>query len=155
MNSTGKISVTLLLLAMLLALAGLAACAGNQVNHGTDPKIDELALDNWLEETLIPYLVAQFGQHPRFKGQPILMVRMHNDDVEPHIDELTDHIREKIIDALVREPGLDLYWRPANRLHKHHQSLADIACGDSRKINYYIGIDCRLRNGQRRLAAKG
>ena len=154
MNSTGRKSVTLLLLAMLSALAGLAACAGNQVNHGTDPKSDELALDNWLEETLVPYLVEQFGKHPRFKEQPILLVRMHNDDVEPHIDELTDHIREKIIDALVRKPGLDLYWRPAIRPHKHHQSLADISCGDSRKINYYIGIDCRLSNFGQTLSVK-
>ena len=75
--------------------------------------MDELSLDKWLEDTLIPYLVQQFGEHPRFKGQPILLVRMHSDNVQPRIDELTDHIREKIIDSLVREPGLDLYWRPS------------------------------------------
>jgi hypothetical protein len=139
---------------MFFVLGGLAACAGNQVKHGVDPGIDEPALDNWLDETLIPYLVQQFGQHPRFKGQPIMLVRMHNDNVLTHIDELTDHIREKIVDALLREPGLDLYWRPATRPLKHHQSLADISCGDSRKINYYIGIDSRLKKLEQKLSVK-
>ena len=135
-------------------LGGLAACAGNQVKHGVGPGIDESALDTWLDETLIPYLVQQFGQHPRFKGQPIMLLRMHNDNVQTHIDELTDHIREKMVDALLREPGLDLYWRPAARPLKHHQSLADISCGDSRKINYYIGIDARLKKLEQELSVK-
>ena len=139
---------------MLYVLGGLAACAGNQVNRGFDPGDDQPALDNWLDETLIPYLVQQFGQHPRFKGQPIMLVRMHKDNVQTHIDELTGHIREKIVDALLREPGLDLYWRPAARPLKHHQSLADISCGDSRKINYYIGIDVRLKNLEQKLSVK-
>ena len=154
MNSTDKISAALLLFVMVFVLGGLAACAGNQVKHGDSPGIDESALDNWLDENLIPYLVQQFGQHPRFKGQPIMLVRMHNDNVRTHIDELTDHIREKIVDALLREPGLDLYWRPVTRPLKHHQRLSDISCGDSRKINYYIGIDARLKNIEQKLSVK-
>ena len=154
MNSTGKISAALLLFIMVFVLGGLVSCAGNQVNHGVGPGIDEMALDDWLDGTLIPYLVKQFGQHPRFKGQPIMLVRMHNDDVQTQIDELTDHIREKIVDALLREPGLDLYWRPASRPLKHHQSLADISCGDTRKINYYIGIDSRLKKLEQKLSVK-
>ena len=154
MNSTSSIRARLFLAAMILALAGMSACAGNQVKQVADSGVDELVLDNWLEDTLIPYLVDQLGQHPRFKGQPILLVRIHNDNVQPHIDELTDHIREKIIDALVQEPGLDLYWRPSTRPFRHHQSLADIACGESRKLYYYIGIDCRLINFEQKLSVK-
>jgi hypothetical protein len=151
---TGKITAALLLFIMMFTLGGLVACAGNQVNHGVDAGFDEPALDKWLEDTLIPYLVQQLGEHPRFKGQPIVLVRMHNDNVQPRIDALTDHIREKIVDALLREPGLDLYWRPATRPLKHHQSLADISCGDYRKINYYIGIDCRLTDLEQKLSVK-
>ena len=154
MNSTDRLNAAILLLAMIFVLVGLTACAGNQVNHGVDSGADELALDSWLDDTLIPYLKEQFGQHPRFKGQPILLVRMHNDNVQPHIDDLTDHIREKIVDALVQKPGIDLYWRPAARPYKHHQSLADISCGDSRKIYYYIGIDCRLTHLEQKLSVK-
>jgi hypothetical protein len=81
-------------------------------------------------------------------------VRIQGDNVQPRIDELTDHIREKIFDALVKEPGLDLYWRPATPPHKHHRSLADISCGDYLKIHYYIGIDCRLTKVNQNLLVK-
>ena len=154
MNITGKISAILVPLAVLLALLALSACAGTQVKRAIAPKTDELSLDDWLADTLIPYLVQQLGQHPRFKGQPILLVRMQGDNVQSHIDELTGHIREKVVDSLVRAPGPDLFWRPATWPYKHHQSLADISCGDYRKINYYIGIDCRLTNVEQILSVK-
>ena len=144
MNMTNTKRARWIRLTVIFAVLAVSACAGNQVERGMDPKADELSLDNWLEDTLIPYLVEQFGQHPRFKRQPILLVSMHGDNVQSHIDELTDHIREKIIDSLVRAPGPDLYWRPAIRPYKHHQRLADISCSNFRKIHYYIGIDCRL-----------
>ena len=141
-------------LTVILAVLALSACAGNLVERGEDSKANELSLDSWLEDTLIPYLVQQFGQHPRFKGQPILLVDMHGDNVQSHIDDLTDHIREKIIDSLVRAPGPDLYWRPAIRPYKHHQRLADISCSNYRKIHYYIGIDCRLTKVAQNLYVK-
>lgn len=154
MNTTRRIRAILVSLAVICALLAFSACAGNQVQRGIDPDADERSLDAWLEDTLNPYLLQQFGQHPRFKGQPILLVRMHGDNVQSHIDELTDHIREKIVDSLVREPGLDLFWRPATRPWKHHRSLADVSCGDYRKIRYYIGIDCRLTEGEQSLYVK-
>ena len=141
-------------LTVFFAVLAFSACAGNQVERGMDSKAHELSLDHWLEDTLIPYLLQQFGQHPRFKGQPILLVSMHGDNVQSHIDELTDHIRNKIVDSLVKAPGPDLYWRPATRPYEHHQRLADISCSNFRKIHYYIGIDCRLTNLERNLSVK-
>jgi hypothetical protein len=133
---------------------GLSACAQYHVQRGVDPRITGPSLDVWLEETLIPYLVQQFGQHPRFKGRPVLLVDMQADNVQSRIDELTDQIREKIIDALLKEPGLDLSWRPAIQPWEHHQSLEDVSCGDYRKIHYYIGIDCGLTRVERNLFVK-
>lgn len=147
-RSLGALFVT------LCWLMSLSACAGDHLVRQADSKIEGPTLADWLDETLIPHLLQQFGQHPRFKGQPLLLVRMHNDDVQPHIDELTDHIRTKIIDALVEKPGLDLHWRPATRPYKHHQSLADISCVETRKIHYYIGIDCRLTRLGRKLEVR-
>ncbi len=154
MKSTSRIRTLGALCATLCWLMSLAACAGNHRNHRADTMSTGPALAEWLDDTLIPHLRQQFGQHPRFKGQPILLVRMQNDNVQPHIDELTDHIRTKIVDALVREPGLDLHWRPDTRMHKHHQSLADISCGDHRKVHYYIGIDCRLTRIDKQLEVR-
>ncbi|MDJ0668860.1 MAG: DUF4384 domain-containing protein [Desulfobacterales bacterium] len=154
MKRIGRIRTLRALLAMLGLLMNLAACAGHQPLRGADVETDEHSLAEWLDETLVPYLRQQLGQHPRFKGQPLLLVRMQNDNVQPHIDELTAHIRTKIVDALVAEPGLDLYWRPAARPHQHHQHLTDITCGENRKINYYIGIDCRLTNLEQKLEVR-
>ena len=151
---TGRIRTLGAFFAMICWLMSLSACAGNHIKRRADSNIAGPSLSEWLDETLVPYLVRQFGQHPRFKGQPILLVRMHNDNVKPHIDELTDHIRATILDALFKEPGLDLHWRPATRLHKHHQSLADISCADHRQVHYYIGIDCRLTRLDQKLEVR-
>ena len=132
----------------------VSSCTGSQVERDVDPWTSERSLDIWLEQTLIPYLSQQLGHHPRFKGQPVLLVRMKGDLVQARIDDLTDHIREKIIDALLKEPGLDLAWRPAIRPLKHHQSLEDASCGDHRKILYYIGIDSGLTKVERKLYVK-
>lgn len=154
MNLTGRLRTIISLLVMFCGLVHLCACAGDHLNRRADRKSDGHALADWLDEALIPYLRQQLGHHPRFKGQPLLLVRMQNDDVQPHIDELTDHIRAKIVDALVAEPGLDLYWRPSTRPHQHHQRLSDITCGENRKINYYIGIDCRLTRLEQQLEVR-
>ncbi len=154
MNMTGRIRTLGALLAMVCGLIGITACAGDHLKRRAESETAGPSLAEWMDATLIPYLVQQFGQHPRFKGQPLLLVRMHGDNVQPHIDELTAHIRTQIVDALVRKPGLDLYWRPATQLHRHHQSLADISCGDRRKVHYYIGIDCRLTRLDRKLEVR-
>jgi hypothetical protein len=133
---------------------GLSACTHNYAVRDVDPWSDAPSLDIWLDHTLIPYLVLQLGRHPRFKGQPVLLVRMQGDNVQPRIDDLTDQIRQKIMDALLKQPGLDLSWRPAIRLWRHHRSLEEVSCGDFRKIHYYVGIDCGLTRVERHLYIK-
>jgi hypothetical protein len=123
---------------------GLSACTRSYVAHDVNPWSGAPALDIWLDDTLMPYLVQQLGQHPRFKGQPVLLVRMQGDNVAPRIDDLTDQIRQKIMDALLTQPGLDLSWRPAIRPWRHHRSLEEVSCGNIRRIHYYVGIDCGL-----------
>ncbi len=119
-----------------------------------DSYINRGSLDRWLEDDLIPYLLLQFGQHPRFKGQPILLVDMQGNNVQPRIDDLTDLIRDKINDALLKKSGLDLAWRPSIRPWQHHQRLEDVSCGDYRNVHYYVGIDCGLTGQKRNLYVK-
>lgn len=132
----------------------VSACIGSPARRDVDPWTGERSLDIWLEKTLIPYLSQQLGHHPRFKGQRVLLVRMKGDNVQARIDDLTSQIREKIIDTLLKEPGLDLAWRPAIRPLNHHQSLEDVSCVDHRKIHYYIGIDSGLTKVERNLYVK-
>jgi hypothetical protein len=153
-KAVGNLKVRTLSVVAICIWLGLYACAHHQAARDVDQKPDAPSLDIWLDDTLIPYLVLQLGRHPRFKGQPVLLVRMQGDHVQPRIDDLTDQIRQKIMDALLKEPGLDLSWRPAIYSWRHHRSLEEVSCGDFRKIHYFIGIDCGLTEVERRLYVK-
>ena len=154
MKTINKIWVNVLPQALLFICLALAGCSGPQVRTDVDPFADEASLDLWLENDLIPYLLQQFGQHPRFKAEPILLVRMQGDIVKPRIDDLTGRIRGKIIDALLKAPGIELAWRPAVQPWQHHQRLEDVTCGEYRKNHYFIGIDCGLTRLRRNLYVK-
>ncbi len=139
---------------VLLIGLGLSACAGRQEPRGVDPYTGQPSLNFWLEDSLIPYLLQQFDQHPRFRGQPVLLVRIQGENVLPRIDDLTEQIRQKITDALLKKSGLDLAWRPSIQPWQHHQSLEDISCGDYSKVRYYVGIDIGLSRVKRKLYVK-
>lgn len=133
-----------ILIGILILLA--TGCATTQSGsgagrYGADSR---QSLNSWVDNELIPYMVKQLGQHPKFKGSPFLIVDMDGDNVQPKIDDLTEHIRSKLIDAMLEEPGINLVWRPAVRPWKHNRSLKEIKCGEFRDIEYYIGIDAEM-----------
>ena len=154
MRKIRNIQAIIWLLAVILIGWGLSACAGHRVQQGLGSDDTRVSLDFWLEDSLIPYLVQQFEQHPRFKGQPVLLVRMQDEDVLPRIDELTEQIRQQITDAMLKKSGIDLAWRPSIQPWQHYQSLEDISCGDYSKVRYYIGIDTQLSRNDRKLDVK-
>lgn len=125
-----------LLLCTSLILFG--GCASNpaSIGHKTPRQ-----LNHWVEQQLVPYVVKQLGQHPKFKNQPFLVVSMKGDDIQPEIDDLTHYIRNRIIAALLQTPGVNPRWRPTARPWKHHRRLADLSCGEFSQVRYYIGID--------------
>lgn len=133
---------------------GFSSCSGYQIQSKVDPPADRTTLDGWLEETLIPYLVRQLSQHPRFKGQPIMLVGMRGEVVRPRVDDLTREIRSKIIDALLKQPGPDLAWQAAAAPREHHPGYEDVPCGNYRKVRYYIGLDCGLTRLEGKLYVK-
>jgi hypothetical protein len=133
---------------------GLCACTRHHLATEVDQRSNASSLDIWLDDTLIPYLAQQFARHPRFKERPVLLVRMQGNNVQPRIDDLTNQIRQKIMDGLLKQPGLDLSWRPAIQSYKHHLTLEDFTCGDFRKTHYFVGIDCGLTQVERQLYVK-
>lgn len=141
-------------MAVLLIWLAIAACAGHPASHQIDLATEPTPLTSWLEKSLIPYLLQQFDQHPRFKGQPVLLVRMQGENILPRIDDLTEKIRHKIHDALLKKSGLNLAWRPASQPWQHHQRLEDIECDEFNPVRYYIGIDTGLSRVRRKLCVK-
>ena len=76
---------------------------------------------------------------------------MRGDDVQAEIDDLTAELRERVVEGLMREAGIQLAWRPAVKPWRHHRSLSDVECGELRHIRYYVGIDAGLTPVDRRL----
>ncbi|MGD9136206.1 MAG: hypothetical protein PVH42_05570 [Desulfobacterales bacterium] len=144
MKTIENIKAKVLPVIVICVWAGLYDCTRHHLAPKIERPSDSPTLESWLDNSLIPYLAQQLSKHPRFKRQPVLLVRMQGDVVQPHIDDLTDQIRQKIMDGLLNQPDLDLAWRPAIQPWKHHLKLEDVSCGDHRKIHYYIGIDCGL-----------
>jgi len=139
---------------VFLIWLGLSSCAGHPESRDLNSYAAHPSLNIWLENSLIPYLQQQFTQHPRFKGHPVLLVRMQGENVLPQIDDLTEQTRQKIVDALLKKPGLQLAWRPTVKPWKHQQTFEEITCEGYSDVAYYIGIDAGLSTVNRKLYVK-
>ena len=131
------------LIQMLILAAGmqLAACA---VQQPTVSQSTSNGLNQWVEGDLIPYAVKELSAHPKFKGQPLVVVSLEQDRVQPEIDDLTRDIRQRLVDALLQSPGTNLVWHPGVSASRHHLRVDDIPCVEFRKVRYYVGLDVDL-----------
>jgi len=144
MTAINKIRSKFLPFIATIIFFGFSACSAYQMQSGVEPSADHSTLDNWLEETLIPYLVRQLSRHPRFKGQPVMLVGMQGELVRSRIDDLTREIRGKIVDALLKQPGPELVWQAVGAPQENPADFEELPCSNYRKIQYYIGLDCGL-----------
>lgn len=136
---------------MLLLLPLLSACAQQPLR----PTAVDSTLEQWVDRELSPYLAAQLGQHPRFKGEPVMLVRMQDQDIQPEIDQLTASIRTRVRDALLGTPGINLPWQPNRREQRHHRRLAEASCGSNRTAGYFLGIEITVTpGGQHRVSLR-
>jgi len=142
------------ILSLLLILALLTACGSQPLQADRDPAGDS-DLQLWLSQTLIPYVTQQLATHPRFSGQPVVLVKLDGADIQPDIDRLTRSIREKIEDALLTTPGIILPWEPAQLRQRHHRQQAVSDCRTRSQAEIYIGIEIRSTIGeQQRLSLR-
>ena len=91
----------------LLVLLLATGCSQNQLRseHNT-----ESSLQDWVDNELAPYVAQQLGQHPRFKGEPVIVLRLDGDDIQPDIDGLTRSIRDQLMDGLLKTFGVYVPW---------------------------------------------
>ena len=113
------------------------------------------SLQHWVDTDLAPYVSQQLGQHPRFKGEPVIVVRLDGDDIQPDIDGLTRSIRDQLMGSLLQTPGVNLPWQPQQQQAQHHRRLDQLQCGRSRDASYYIGIEiARTATAQFRVSVR-
>jgi len=123
------------LFALLLLAVG---CSQNPVRLEDN---SESSLQHWVDSKLSPYVSQQLGQHPRFKGEPVIVVRLDGDDIQPDIDGLTRSIRDQLMGSLLKTPGVHVPWQPQQQQAQHHRRLDQLQCGKSRDASYFIGIE--------------
>jgi len=123
------------LLALVTLLAG---CSAGTLRPDTG---NGSSLQHWVDTELAPYVTGQFSRHPRFKGEPVILVRLQGDDIQPDIDGLTRGVRDRVMDSLLTAPGVVVPWQPQQRQAEHHRRLDQLQCGKRRDASYYIGIE--------------
>ncbi|MGD2113258.1 MAG: hypothetical protein PVI50_07720, partial [Gammaproteobacteria bacterium] len=123
------------------ALLGVLLAAGCAHPPYQPAPGDDSALQRWVETGLVPYLAQQLGEHPRFRSETVLLVRLDGQDIQPEIDGLTRRIRDRIRDGLLATPGIHLPWQPQQPPAEHHRRLDQVECGRIRDADYFIGIE--------------
>ena len=125
----------------LMALLVLLLATGCS-QHALRPAQGETSsLHKWVDRELVPYVSQQLGQHPRFRGEPVIIVRFDGDDIQPDIDGLTRSIRDQLMDSMLNTPGVNVPWQPQQQPERHHRRLDQVQCGRIRDASYYIGIE--------------
>ena len=122
----------------LLVLLLAAGCSQQPLRSG---HAAASSLQDWVDTELAPYVSQQLGQHPRFKGEPVIIVRLDGDDIQPDIDGLTRSIRDRLMDSLLKTPGVRVPWQPQQPQAQHHRRLDQVQCGRLRDASYFIGIE--------------
>ena len=136
---------------MMLILSGCIP----QLQRPFQPDGTGQSLQEWIKADLTPYLTDKLSEHPRFRKEPILVVKLDGADVQPDIDELTENMRLEIRDALLDNPGISLPWRPGRKPSRHHRRLSAVDCQGVREANYYLGIETRrLPDGRHSISVR-
>lgn len=140
------------ILVVILALLLAAGCSHDALRPAP---ASQSSLQVWVDTELAPYVAQQFGQHPRFKGEPVIIVRLDGDDIQPDIDGLTRSIRDQVMDSLLKTPGVHVPWQPQQQPAEHHRRLDQMQCERLRDASYFIGIEIsRTANEQFRVAVR-
>ena len=95
-------------------------------------------LGEWLRSDVQPELTELLGKHPRFRGERVRVVAMHNGVPAVESNELTRAVRDQLTHSLTRVKGVALVWNEAN-----------VTCGVPKKTPYLLGVEV-LREGRAR-----
>lgn len=141
----------LLFCVIVLSMTG---CVNSPVRPASEAA-NESPLQRWTEAELAPYLAQQFARHPRFKDEPVVLVRLQGPDISPEIDNLTRSLRDQIRDALLSTPGIRLPWQPQRHQERHHRRPQGVHCRQGPEADYFIGIEIGpTANGQFRVSVR-
>jgi len=126
---------------IMMAMLALLLAAGCSQQSLRPEQGAESALLEWVRTQLAPYVSQQLREHPRFRGEPVIVVRLDGDDIQPDIDALTRSIRGQLMDRMLNTPGVNVPWQPQQQPQQHHRRLDQLQCGSIREADYFVGIE--------------
>ena len=107
----------------------------------------EVELAQWVDDELTPYLAEVLVQHPRFKGQLLRFVSVHEERTSAPRDELTRSIIRRLDDTLHNTPGVRFWSIPVD--------AGGTGCRIQDTPDYEIGIEIvRTSREQYRVAVR-
>ncbi|MCB1875293.1 MAG: hypothetical protein KDH88_04895 [Chromatiales bacterium] len=132
---------TLLLITCCLALV---ACQPAYVrSHSALKSGDDLM--RWVDQTLAPELAERLAASPKFRDQSLLIVKFRGERPSPSMDALTERVRVRIRDHLLRQSGIRLLWQPPARLIDADRRPTSDDCRGLTDVSYLLGIDLQVQ----------
>ena len=94
-------------------------------------------LQAWISRDLTPYVTQQLASLPRFKNEPVRFVVLADENPQSASSELALNIRDRLRDAVAKEPGLRIVWQRDVSVPSESGS---IDCTKDQAA-YYIGVE--------------
>ncbi|MCZ6711008.1 MAG: hypothetical protein O7B25_11650 [Gammaproteobacteria bacterium] len=95
------------------------------------------SLGRWLDNTAAPKLAEILSRHPKFKGETVRFISLHNGQRAASGNLLTQAMQQRLTQQLLRSDGVRLVWQDPAR-----------TCSAPQSIPYLLGLEVR-RNGSR------
>lgn len=127
-------------LSFAVALSMLSACASTrpEITEPSGASASTASLDHWVSAELVPYLQSKMVDHPRFKSEPVAIVKLTDLSVDPQIDALTARMRKDLESQLIKEGGISLIWQQAGAKK----------CQPTEQAHYFLGLDTSVEDGE-------
>ena len=112
------------------------------------------SVDEWMDETLIPAVIAQFSSHPRFEADVVRFVAMENGQPSAISNELVLALRDKLQEVVVDRTDVRVAWQVNRENFSRESEMQRVDCTAS-DVHYYIGIEVsEVRRGTHEISIR-
>lgn len=98
----------------------------------------ERDLDRWVDGELVPYMRQQLLEFPRFRGETVMFVVLHDNAPATTSNALALSLRDRLLDAAVDTPGITVGWKQGQGDAHFGGEPIDCTRND---VDYYIGLE--------------
>ncbi len=106
------------------------------------------SLDTWIDRSLIPAVVSQLQDHPRFSDDVVRFVVMQDAKPSAMTNSLALALRDRLQDAVIDRSGVRVGWQVDRQTFDRRNEQGRVDCTTS-VVHYYIGLELEeLRSGR-------